>query len=227
MIVAKRDLLDSLGLAAAAYDLRKLPAGYSAPVPIIADTKASSALFNAKQRAFGFVTSRDGVTYIVFRGTQNIEEWADDACALLVDHWSKGRVHKGFRDVYAALRVSVASAKISGPVTVIGHSLGGALATLCAIEMPGCDMVTFAGPRVGDEAFADYAQASTRTHLRVVNARDIVCHVPMRPLYSHAGGTVTFAGRSLDWHAAHNLAVSYGPAIEGMQDQIETQVNQR
>jgi predicted lipase len=227
MIVAKCGLLDSLALAVAAYDLTKLPSGYSEPVPIVADTHASTALFNAKQHAFGFVATRDGMTYIVFRGTQNIEEWADDACALLVDHWRKGRVHKGFRDVYAALRVSVASAKITGTVTVIGHSLGAALATLCAVEMPGCDVVTLAGPRVGNEAFADYVQGNTRTHLRIVNARDIVCHVPMRPLFSHAGGTVTFSGKSLNWKIAHSLALTYWPMIESLPESIETAPNQR
>lgn len=226
MLVTRQYLRDMLALAGAAYDPTTLPAGYSAPVQIIADTSGSDALFNARQHAFGFTTRRDGMTYVAFRGTQNVEEWVDDACAILVSHWRKGRVHKGFRDVYAALRVSVAAAVGDGPFTVIGHSLGAALATLCAVEMPGCDLVTFAGPRVGDEEFADYAQGQTRTHLRVVNARDIVTHVPMRPLYSHAGGTVLFSGRSLDWHQAHRLT-TYGGAINAMPEQITTQVNLR
>jgi hypothetical protein len=76
-------------------------------------------------------------------------------------------VHRGFLSIYKSLRHTVrAYAEVGGKalradeIIVTGHSLGGALATLCAYDLS--RVVTFAptvclsfnAPRVGNEAFA-------------------------------------------------------------------------
>ncbi|HWE50479.1 MAG TPA: lipase family protein [Bryobacteraceae bacterium] len=223
-----------LALSEAAYDATLMPAGYTEPVRIVADLSVSAALLDPSQLDFGFVCKSlsDDMVYVVFRGTANTQEWADDACAVLVGHWWHGNVHKGFRDVFAALEGSVAAAvkREAGPITFIGHSLGAALATLCSVAWPNFKsphLVTFASPRVGDCEFADLVQANTETHLRIVNSRDIVTHVPGRPLFSHTGGTITFHGTALDWRTAHSEPLTYGPAIAAMPEVIESEPNGR
>ena len=37
----------------------------------------------------------------------------------------------------------------------VGHSYGGGTSTMCALMHPVCELVTFAGPRVGDVGFAN------------------------------------------------------------------------
>ena len=77
------------------------------------------------------------------------------------------------------------------PVIVVGHSLGGALATYAAYDLYASgfnvrEVWTFGSPRVGSEAFASaYAQALSHRTWRVVNNNDKVPHVPHYPMYHH------------------------------------------
>jgi hypothetical protein len=74
------------------------------------------------------------------------------------------QVHRGFKTVYDSMRllvrIQLQQAMRDGPgqVFVTGHSLGGALATLCAFDLAhnGYDPVclSFNAPRVGNQTFA-------------------------------------------------------------------------
>ncbi|XP_048542049.1 phospholipase A1-Ibeta2, chloroplastic-like [Triticum urartu] len=73
-------------------------------------------------------------------------------------------------------------------ITVTGHSLGAALAVLIADELAGhgdapkqVTVFSFGGPRVGNRAFAERVEARGARVLRVVNAHDVVPHLPPRP----------------------------------------------
>ena len=68
------------------------------------------------------------------------------------------RVHSGFQQAYSLLRPAVlawlsANGSKASRCVVVGHSLGGALATLCALDLLlrgfAVDLVTFGCPRVG------------------------------------------------------------------------------
>lgn len=86
-----------------------------------------------------------------------------------------------------------------------GHSLGGALATLFALELSSSKlaknghiqviMYNFGSPRVGNKRFADNYNQAVKNSWRVVNHRDIIptvprlmgyCHVA-QPIYLSAG----------------------------------------
>ena len=77
------------------------------------------------------------------------------------------------------------------PVIVVGHSLGGALATFAAYDLYAsgfnvAEVWTFGSPRVGSESFASaYAQALSHRTWRIVNNNDKVPHVPHYPMYHH------------------------------------------
>ena len=75
------------------------------------------------------------------------------------------------------------------PVVVVGHSLGGALATLCAADLlternlTAVRLYTFGCPRVGNYAFASAMRNTTLDNTRVTHDRDIVPTVP----FTHFG----------------------------------------
>ena len=74
-------------------------------------------------------------------------------------------------------------------IVVTGHSLGAAMATICASRLHelGADLVlyTFGSPRVGDNIWA--RQFDDIEAYRIVNNNDIVCRVPPFGYYSHVG----------------------------------------
>lgn len=69
-------------------------------------------------------------------------------------------------------------------VFVTGHSLGGALATLCALDLhitlgiPDVRVVSFGSPRVGNYVFAKWFEEEIGPHWRFTHNRDIVPSVP-------------------------------------------------
>jgi kumamolisin len=85
---------------------------------------------------------------------------------------------------HSATYARTAGMKPSANVTVTGHSLGSALATLYVMDNAHNDQInnpllcTFASPRVGDQTFVDVFNALDLTSWRIVNKPDVV---PMLP----------------------------------------------
>lgn len=121
--------------------------------------------------------------------------------------WSDGdlpaRVHDGFLADFDAINAQLVKAikTIQAgrrlPIFITGHSLGAALATLCALEFerqkfPIAGVYTFGSPRVGNAAFCKiYDDCLNDITFRIVNQNDIVPRVP--PLlngYRHCGNCV-------------------------------------
>ena len=145
-------------------------------------------------QAYLFVSSHDAV--IVFRGTEP-NEWNDiraDANALTALAETVGRVHRGFKreadDIWPYVEKELESNEL--PLWFCGHSLGGAMATICAgrcmvshIRSEPEELYTFGSPRVGNNAFVGHVKLE---HYRWVNNNDIVPRVPPRWLgYRHCG----------------------------------------
>ncbi len=144
------------------------------------------------------------------RGTDTVWEWIHDASFLMVPcpiPGMTGLTEDGFTVIYRGLRTAPAAGSTSavaairaqltaGPatsVTVCGHSLGAALATLLtadvAVNTP-CKKptgYTYASPRTGDHLFAAAFNASVSTNIRIVNRQDLVPQLPpILPLpYEH------------------------------------------
>lgn len=130
----------------------------------------------------------DGKFAILFPGTASARDWLTDLEVRKVQwgggSFGAGRVHRGFVKAYDSVRAGLVHLLPPGVSLVIaGHSLGGALATLCAEDLAGdypvADVITFGSPRVGNGAFARHYNAilADRT-VRLVNAGDPVPHVP-------------------------------------------------
>jgi triacylglycerol lipase len=161
----------------------------------------------------GFVAESNDAILIAFRGTQpdRAMDWFVDAGAVhrKWDH-DAGTVHTGFYDaLHAVWGVTLAKGEVlprrllnrgSKTIWITGHSLGGALAELCAaqavfvskIDVQG--VYTFGQPRVGDKAFADAVGAKLGSGIfRFVNHRDIVPRVPLfSAQFCHYGNQTFF-----------------------------------
>ncbi|PSB24656.1 lipase family protein [Stenomitos frigidus] len=108
---------------------------------------------------------------------------------------SGAKMHQGFVDAYFSVRDQIhtylKSHSVSS-VTVTGHSLGGALATLCAVDVQynfspvDVELYTFGSPRVGNSGFRDSFNQRVPKSYRFVYGMDIVPALP-RPWqgYSH------------------------------------------
>jgi hypothetical protein len=82
----------------------------------------------------------------------------------------------------------------SNTLTICGHSLGGALATMLVLDVAANTnfknptIYTYASPRMGDRLFAStYNQVVANTY-RIANRADIVPTLPLPPLYEHVAG---------------------------------------
>ena len=159
--------------------------------------------------SFGFVVQdAAGNAVVAIRGTEGIKEWIQDArflavkCPFLA---GAGLTEDGFTAVYESLRITQDPASkrlvdalptaFSKPVTsltICGHSLGGALATLLSLDVGantglgrGLASYTYASPRTGDPSFADTYNQVVPDTVRIANRLDLVPKLPLPPLYEH------------------------------------------
>jgi hypothetical protein len=157
-------------------------------------------LVTASEIYFGYVCT-DGVRfYVVLRGTEHFLEWIEDAEFGFVAHPYGGSVEVGFWSVYNSLRyegqplieglrTAIPSGFVDrtggwGPVTVIGHSLGGPLAIYAAFDLvkAGATRIAcrpFACPKPGDADFAQVFDEAVPDHLVTNYTLDLVPHLPL------------------------------------------------
>ncbi len=143
---------------------------------------------------------------VAFRGSRSLLDFIHDAeCyfASYVRNGEVGRVHSGFLADFESIKAEVISRVVSfrklyptAKIYVTGHSLGGALAILAALELRWQQLtpamvVTFGQPRVGNNLFAQFYNAQLREITwRVVNQNDVVPRTPgwLWPFpYRHCG----------------------------------------
>lgn len=152
---------------------------------------------NAETDTQVFLQRDAGVVRICFPGTASRQDWKTDAMIRKTD-WRAGRVHRGFAHaINSVLDDITARLQAEDRIIVAGHSLGGALAMLCADELARrgerIDAVyTFGQPRVGNWTFAAHYNAQLHDETwRIVNAGDPVPRVPfVFGTYKHAGTEV-------------------------------------
>lgn len=148
-------------------------------------------------QAYRFRNQYDCV--IACRGTE-AHEWNDiraDARASSVLSETVGRVHRGFKrevdDLWPMLETALMCNR--QPLWFCGHSLGGAMATICAgrcllshIDSNPQRLFSFGSPRVGNPRYTQYTKLD---HLRYVNNNDIVTRVPPTWFgYRHCGSEI-------------------------------------
>lgn len=185
------------------------------PFEFVGDIRARS-LLGVPER-FGFVLQSDTHAIVAFRGTSSTSDWVSDALASQVKYKfakNAGMTHRGFTGIYSSARDGIHAClkRISPDKTlyVTGHSLGGALATLCALDAAAGTkfrhpvVYTFAAPRAGDPAFAKAYDGKIARSFRVHNEFDVVTHLPPLTL------TLPKSGRTFYYkHVRHSQQLDF------------------
>ncbi|HQU28028.1 MAG: lipase family protein [Nitrospira sp.] len=192
---------------------------------------------------FALVAQQDDKAYAIFRGTETLEDWYNDAeikqVSYEVPHVSNvGLVHEGFFDLYKSLRQSLISQlnALEGIRTlyITGHSLGAALAMVSTPDLmanaltqhtPNVFQYNLAGPRACDPKLAIFLNTGLAQIYRIVNSCDLVPEVPPsvylgfseKVLYEHVGYPVTFTAQYGDVPGNHAHHTSYNYALKNPQ----------
>lgn len=188
-----------------------------------------------------------GARVIAFRGTVSEDEWVKDILIMQSDApfapevdsgiAADTRVHTGFARMFQQLDpppdawAEYLDEPHDAPLILCGHSLGGALATLAAVQLHKRQprLLTFGAPRVGNPAFADRFQQliPPGRALRIVNHWDPIHELPDEDVdlffreykYRHAGPE----------HRVYSLSQHGGPSLakiitenESWRDWLET-----
>jgi hypothetical protein len=156
--------------------------------------------------------TEDETIYIVFRGSEDIENWIENIRITFVDYpyCKECQVHKGwyntYKNVMDQIMLDVSTLNVIFPsykVVVTGHSLGAALASLTAVDLQmvnsNVQLYNYGCPRVGNEQFSNWFSDHISNHYRVTHHKDIVPHVPTHERYTHFDG---------EWYHESNIDAS-------------------
>lgn len=155
------------------------------------------------ERVISRLGRRDVV--IALRGTVTCLEWLENLRAALTPFPFPGpMVESGFLSLYTSRAASGNAPSLQDLVrreiarilemygdeplsfTITGHSLGAALATLAAYDVketfksraPMVTVISFGGPRVGNQSFRHHLEKQGTKILRIVNSDDLITKVP-------------------------------------------------
>jgi predicted lipase len=162
-------------------------------------TSFTAAAYGNSTEIFGFIIESDDNIVIAFRGTTSTADTISDLIARQIPFpWlsNGGQTHRGFTEIYETARIQIITALTkcnpNKKLIITGHSLGGALATLCALD-PAYNskfsppiVYTYGAPRVGDPTFAAAYNQKIAFNHRIVIESDLIPLIPP-PLFKIHG----------------------------------------
>jgi hypothetical protein len=174
--------------------VRNWSCGPCALVPPLRDVHVVQDARDNFQGLVGFSALYDAVV-VAFRGSMDVSNWIDNLTFFKKRAYAQFpgvMVHEGFYWAYRSVAADVLTRVTAlrqqhphAPVLVTGHSLGGAVAAICAFELkhieqqPVRQLYTFGKPRVGNANFSTLLRNDSGMEVyRVTHFRDIVPHLP-------------------------------------------------
>ena len=172
----------------------------------------SSVFLSDKNVIYGIIYYNETKMVIAFTGSLLLSQWSTDLKYSQVfpsgisGVSANALVHEGFYNAYKFCQGQINSLIKSNNFTdimVTGHSLGGALSTLCALDLfSNIEIVlnskthySFASPRVGNNEFVENYNSLVQG-IRVNNTEDIIPQFPLikmgNNIYEHVGVNVPF-----------------------------------
>lgn len=145
------------------------------------------------------VSFRGTDSHSIFNWVENMRYWRTDF-GVPYPGANGSLVHTGFFKSYnnSALRPNITAAIAhlqelhpDSSTYVLGHSLGGALAQICALDIAvnmgeqQVGVITFGSPRVGNAAFDAFFMQHVQESWRLTHNRDIVPSVPLQLMGFH------------------------------------------
>jgi len=185
-------------------------------VPTLPPVTVVQVVYDSDTDTYGYIGYSETEIIVGFRGTnlESILNWITD-----FEFWQTtpypnvtgAEVHYGWYTAYSNVQgivVPVVTALRKSypnlPIVTTGHSLGGALAILCAIDLiqqgiQQVQVVDFGQTRVGNEVFAQYFDQNVPC-CRVVNQADLIPHYPTELFnYYHVATEVWFPSNVTDF----------------------------
>lgn len=211
----------------------------------------SGGLFGLFQKTSGFALIGSGKGQfqgdhvIAMRGTRSGHDWLTNGDIGLTTSHGGATVHSGFNETFESMRPTLEHnftpklRKGRGTVHCVGHSLGGALASLTAEWVKlrfqrAVNLYTFGAPRVGLKGYATNATFGVDRIFRCTHGADPVPLVPLWPfihapncgteyrldqgqgfsIAAHSMGEESTPGyrntaNSLDWKALHQSSLDF------------------
>ncbi|CBZ36652.1 lipase, putative [Leishmania donovani] len=190
---------------------------------------------------------------VAFRGTYNTVNWLQNLDFWLTPYPHPGcgkgcKIHRGFYSAYSSLRTQMIEDVLLlharypfYTLFITGHSLGGAMAMLAAVELTTWNMLeadvlgkdvqsrgavspplhlapvelyTFGEPRVGNGYFSNWSLSvlTRKRSFRLTHARDPVPHVPPRTFtYVHMPREVWYPTDGEKYHLCRGTGFSEDP----------------
>ena len=186
---------------------------------------------DSETEAFTGVCRARARQFIVFRGTSTIEDAKTDVKIRKESRdWYRARAHRGFVEAFEQVEeriIKIAKSGAAPRIVLTGHSLGAALATLCAVRLVGLDLTgvrvealqTFGSPRVGSWRWGRWAEGLLGSRgvavMRWVNNNDRVCRsplglpIPLLGFFRHLGAAQYLSERGRYWPQAGRLRVFF------------------
>lgn len=188
---------------------------------------------------YGFIAYSvvDGDVVVAIRCTETIAEAIQDLLFLpmpsKIENAHFTLVAEGFSALYESLVVGnekgaeelaayLLDRKFS-KITIAGHSLGGALATLLALDvnlnipaLAGTPVFTYGSPRVGGVLFAHKFNQYVKNSYRIVERWDPVQAVPLLPSYYHVNEKEVIRGSWSLNPLEHHHITTYIRILEGL-----------
>jgi pimeloyl-ACP methyl ester carboxylesterase len=177
----------------------------------------STMQFKPNQPAHALAFMHGDAALITFRGTLGVADWGLDLC--FAPTWRLPFRHWGFQRRWRMLRpqleawLEVQTQRLGRRPTLYlgGHSLGGAVASLAAVDLASsydiARVVTIGSPRPGGMLFrrqyagskAAAAASGCRTlqevTTRFVHGSDVITIVPPMPFYLHVGHEIKLTAK--------------------------------
>jgi len=147
------------------------------------------------------------------RGTvfNSLPNWAanfDFFKSYPINQYPQAAVHEGFWKAWQVLKDQAVSAMSSlktkhgtNSVLLVGHSLGGAMASNAALDLQlnngfSTSVMTFGAPRAGNDEYHKAVGARLSSNWRITHNNDLVPHVPMQKLgFYHTATEIHFPDR--------------------------------
>jgi hypothetical protein len=161
------------------------------------------------------VTLIAGDPVIVLPGSKTPIDWIRDVSALPVYDKQLGWCHDGFHQGMSGLFKSLVKYARDLPISITGHSLGGARARILAGYFLASgykvkNLITFGAPKPAYDQLKDIISKSGCTHLSYKNGSDIVPELPLTipPVFNYV-------------HTEDYILIDGGPPLHPLPNSIE------
>ncbi|MCZ8516216.1 lipase family protein [Paenibacillus filicis] len=164
----------------------------------------------------GFILESEKNIVIAFRGTEDLLDLLRDLQFNQIPYRyasNAGATHQGLTRLYSdalrsPIRDTLQGTSPAKKLLLTGHSVGGSLATLCALDMAvntaflEPQVTTFGSPKVGNPTFARVFNKHVTNSRHIVNRSDLIPQLPLsigETVYRHVQSRLelTFRNRSL------------------------------